>query len=192
VFCEATVFFVLVDSPVEDLREELVLSVSSEVVVLEEPEWWEPEAREPEAWGPEALEPGARESRLGACDRPASTIYRKVGPKARRKRRTLIGRPMGEQKLVEQNRTRTAPGKPSTVAKRLARHFTFGRSRVLTPVPPDQVWVFFRGFPTPSHRGMSHITDKANAGSVSTSQYLPPSFRTHPHRTHPESSRQCG
>jgi hypothetical protein len=39
---------------------------------------------------------------------------------------------------------------PSTVAKRLARHFTFGRSRVLTPVPPDQVWVFFRGFPTPS------------------------------------------
>jgi hypothetical protein len=32
VFCEATVFFVLVDSPVEDLREELVLSVSSEVV----------------------------------------------------------------------------------------------------------------------------------------------------------------
>jgi hypothetical protein len=57
---------------------------------------------------------------------------------------------------------------PSTVAKRLARHFTFGRSRVLTPVPPDQVWVFFRGFPTPSHRGMSHITDKANAGSVPT------------------------
>jgi hypothetical protein len=39
---------------------------------------------------------------------------------------------------------------------------------------------------------MSHITDKANAGSVSTSQYLPPFFRTHPHRTHPESSRQCG
>jgi hypothetical protein len=70
---------------------------------------------------------------------------------------------------------------PSTVAKRLARHFTFGRSRVLTPVPPDQVWVFFRGFPTPSHCGMSHITEKANAGSVSTSQYLPPSFRTHPH-----------
>jgi hypothetical protein len=44
----------------------------------------------------------------------------------------------------------------STVAKRLARHFTFGRSRVLTPVPSDQVWVF-SGFPTPSHRGMSHI-----------------------------------
>jgi hypothetical protein len=54
------------------------------------------------------------------------------------------------------------------VAKRLTRHFTFGRSRVLTPVPPDQVWVFFKGFPTPSHRGLSHITDKANAGSVST------------------------
>jgi hypothetical protein len=66
VFCEATVFFVLVDSPVEDLREELVLSDSSVVVV--EPEWWEPEAREPEAWGPEALEPGARESRLGAWE----------------------------------------------------------------------------------------------------------------------------
>jgi hypothetical protein len=46
-------------------------------------------------------------------------------------------------------------GAPSTVAKRLARHFTSGRSRVLTPVPPDQVWVFFKGFPTPSHRGMS-------------------------------------
>ncbi|KAJ3637188.1 hypothetical protein MTP99_000664 [Tenebrio molitor] len=41
------------------------------------------------------------------------------------------------------------------VAKRLARHFACGRSRVLTPVPPDLVWVFFRGFPTPSHRGMS-------------------------------------
>jgi hypothetical protein len=36
------------------------------------------------------------------------------------------------------------------VAKRLARHFAFGRSRVLTPVPPDQVWIFFRVFPTPS------------------------------------------
>ncbi|KAH0812775.1 hypothetical protein GEV33_010018 [Tenebrio molitor] len=58
-----------------------------------------------------------------------------------------------------------------TVAKRLARHFAFGRSRVLTPVPPDQVWVFFRDFSTPSHRGMSHITDKTNAGSVPTSQY---------------------
>jgi hypothetical protein len=73
---------------------------------------------------------------------------------------------------------------PSTVAKRLARHFAFGRSRVLTPVPPDQVWVFFRSFPTPSHRGMSHITDKANV------QYLPlpPSFRTHPHRIFPSVS----
>jgi hypothetical protein len=29
------------------------------------------------------------------------------------------------------------------VAKHLARHFVFGRSRVLNPVPPDQVWVFF-------------------------------------------------
>jgi hypothetical protein len=76
------------------------------------------------------------------------------------------------------------------VAKHLARHFTFGRSRVLTPVL--SVWIFFRGFPTPSHRGMYDITDEANAGSVSASQYLPISFRTHPHRTHPESSRQCG
>jgi hypothetical protein len=61
------------------------------------------------------------------------------------------------------------------VAKRVARHFAFERSRVLTPVPPDLVWVFFISFPTPSHRGMSTgliITDKANAGSVSTSQYL--------------------
>jgi hypothetical protein len=57
------------------------------------------------------------------------------------------------------------------VAKRLARHFTFGRSRVLNPVPPDQVWVFFGDFPTPSHIGMSNISYKANAGSVSTSQY---------------------
>ncbi|KAH0819090.1 hypothetical protein GEV33_003701 [Tenebrio molitor] len=30
---------------------------------------------------------------------------------------------------------------PSTVAKRLAHHFTCGRSRVLNPVLPDQVWV---------------------------------------------------
>jgi hypothetical protein len=72
--------------------------------------------------------------------------------------------------------------KPSTVAKRLAPHFAYGRSRVLTLVPPDLVWVFFRSFPTPSQRGMFHITDKVNAGSVSTSQYLPSSFRTHPHR----------
>jgi hypothetical protein len=64
---------------------------------------------------------------------------------------------------------------PSTVAKRLVRHFTFGRSRVLTPVLPDQVWVFFRGFPTPSHRGMSHITDKG----------VLPSFLTHPSRLYP-------
>jgi hypothetical protein len=44
------------------------------------------------------------------------------------------------------------------VAQRLARHFTFGRSRVLTPVPSlTRCGFFFRGFPTPSHRGMSHI-----------------------------------
>jgi hypothetical protein len=75
-----------------------------------------------------------------------------------------------------------------TVDKRLARHFTFWRSRVLTPVPPDQVWIFFRSFPT-SHRGISHITDKVNAGSVSTFKYLPSSFRIHPYRTHPEFSQ---
>ncbi|KAH0812098.1 hypothetical protein GEV33_010695 [Tenebrio molitor] len=54
---------------------------------------------------------------------------------------------------------------PASIAQDGAHHFAFGRSRVLTPVPPDQVWVFFRSFPTPSHRGMPHITDKANAGS---------------------------
>jgi hypothetical protein len=80
--------------------------------------------------------------------------------------------------------------KPSTVAKRIARHFIFGRSRVLTPVPPDQVWFFFGGFPSPSHRGMSHITDKAIAGSVSTSKvpttFLPhPSMGTNPSRIFP-------
>jgi hypothetical protein len=31
---------------------------------------------------------------------------------------------------------------PSIVAKRLARHFALGRSRVLIPLPPDVVWVF--------------------------------------------------
>jgi hypothetical protein len=67
------------------------------------------------------------------------------------------------------------------VAKRLARHFTFGRSRVLTPVQPDQVWFFFRGFPKPSHRVMSHITDKENAGSA-----VPPTtFLPHPSTPHP-------
>jgi hypothetical protein len=65
------------------------------------------------------------------------------------------------------------PQTPSTVAKRLARHFTCSRSRVLTPVQPDQVWVFFKTFATPSHRGMSHITDKANAGSESTLHTVP-------------------
>jgi hypothetical protein len=64
------------------------------------------------------------------------------------------------------------------VAKRIAPHFAFGRSRVLTPVPPDLVWVFFRSFPTPSHHGMSHITDKANAGSVSN--FSVPTFLPHP------------
>jgi hypothetical protein len=73
---------------------------------------------------------------------------------------------------------------PSTVAKRLPRHFTFGRSRVLTPVPPYQEWVFFKGFPTPSHRGMSHITDKAIAGSVSTSA-VPTTFLPHPSTPYP-------
>jgi hypothetical protein len=74
---------------------------------------------------------------------------------------------------------------PSTVAKRLARRFTFGRSRVLNPVLPDQVWFFFRGFPTPSHRGMPHITDKGECWVSINLSYLPPSFRTHLHRTLP-------
>jgi hypothetical protein len=72
---------------------------------------------------------------------------------------------------------------PSTVAKRLARHFAFGRSRVLTPVPADLVWIFFQRFPhimTSWYEHGSHITNKADAGSVSTSQYLSPSFRTVP------------
>jgi hypothetical protein len=50
---------------------------------------------------------------------------------------------------------------------------------------------FFQGFShtiTLWYEHTSHITDKANAGSVLTPQYLPPSFRTHPHRTHPELS----
>jgi hypothetical protein len=75
-------------------------------------------------------------------------------------------------------------GAPSTMAKRLARHFTSGRSRVLTPVPPDQVWVFFKGFPTPSHRGMSHITDTVNAGSVPTT-FLPHPSSPYPSRIFP-------
>ncbi|KAH0808475.1 hypothetical protein GEV33_014316 [Tenebrio molitor] len=73
---------------------------------------------------------------------------------------------------------------PSTVSKCLARHFTFGRFRVLTPVPPNQVWVFFRGFPTPSHRCISHITDKANAGSVPTT-FLPHPPTPYPPRIFP-------
>ncbi|KAH0813694.1 hypothetical protein GEV33_009096 [Tenebrio molitor] len=59
---------------------------------------------------------------------------------------------------LKQNRDANVVTVPSIVAKRLARHFTFGR-----------------GFPTPSHRGMSHITDKANAGSVPLSTYHLPS-----------------
>ncbi|KAH0811728.1 hypothetical protein GEV33_011063 [Tenebrio molitor] len=45
---------------------------------------------------------------------------------------------------------------PSAVAKRLARCFACGRCRVQIPGPPDL---------------MSHITDKATAGSVLTPQY---------------------
>jgi hypothetical protein len=62
---------------------------------------------------------------------------------------------MSAQNTPNKTGTQRCPVQPSTVAKRLARHFAFGRSRVLTRVPPDLVWVFFRGFPTPSHRGMS-------------------------------------
>jgi hypothetical protein len=47
-------------------------------------------------------------------------------------------------------------GLPSTVAKRLARRFGFGRYRVQIPGPRlDVVLVFFRGFPTPPHLDMS-------------------------------------
>ncbi|KAH0809583.1 hypothetical protein GEV33_013208 [Tenebrio molitor] len=73
---------------------------------------------------------------------------------------------------------------PSTVAERLARQLTFGRSRVLTPVPLDQEWVFFKGFLTPSYRGMSHITDKAIAGSVPTT-FLPHPSTPYPSRILP-------
>jgi hypothetical protein len=48
---------------------------------------------------------------------------------------------------------------------------------------------FFQGFAhyiISWYEHRSHITDKANAGSVFTPQYLPSSFRAHPHRTHPE------
>jgi hypothetical protein len=40
VFCEATVFLVFVDSPFEDLQEGVLLSDSSVVVVVVEPEAW--------------------------------------------------------------------------------------------------------------------------------------------------------
>jgi hypothetical protein len=65
---------------------------------------------------------------------------------------------------------------PSTVAQRLARHLTFGRSRVLTPVPPDQVWVFFQRFVhtiTSWYVLISQI--RRFSGSVSTSA-LPTTF----------------
>jgi hypothetical protein len=68
--------------------------------------------------------------------------------------------------------------KPSTVAKRLARHFTLGRSRVLTPVPPDQVWFFFRGFP--HHHILVCLISQIRRllGQHQLLQYLPSSFRT--------------
>jgi hypothetical protein len=54
---------------------------------------------------------------------------------------------------------------------------------------PGRCGFFFRGFPTPSHRGMSHITDKANAGSVSTSAgtttFLPRPSTPYPPRIFP-------
>jgi hypothetical protein len=71
-------------------------------------------------------------------------------------------------------------GTPSTVAKRLARHITFGRSRVLTPVPPDQMWVFFRGFPIPSHRGMSH-----GECWIGINLSVPTTFLPHPSSPYP-------
>jgi hypothetical protein len=59
-------------------------------------------------------------------------------------------------------------------------------SRVLTPVLPDQMWVF------------SEVSPHYHIVACLISQIrrmlgpVPPSFCTHPHRTHPESSRQYG
>jgi hypothetical protein len=69
---------------------------------------------------------------------------------------------------------------PSIVAKRLARHFALGRSRVLIPGPPDLVWVFSGVF-------LHHhfvIIDKATAGSVFTPQNTT-TFLPHPSSPYP-------
>jgi hypothetical protein len=46
---------------------------------------------------------------------------------------------------------------PRVVAKRLAREDACGRSRVQFPGPPNLVWLFFRGFSTPSYRVMKDV-----------------------------------
>jgi hypothetical protein len=52
---------------------------------------------------------------------------------------------------------------PSTVAKRLGRHSAFGRSQVLTPVPPDLG--FFQRFP---HTIISWFKHRSHIISVPT------------------------
>jgi hypothetical protein len=69
---------------------------------------------------------------------------------------------------------------PSIVAKRLARHFALGRSRVLIPGSSVLVWVFSGVF-------LHHhfvIIDKATAGSVFTPQNTT-TFLPHPSSPYP-------
>jgi hypothetical protein len=66
--------------------------------------------------------------------------------------------------------------------ERLARHFTFARSRVLTSVPPDQVWVFFRDFPTPLDIAVCLISQirRMLGQSVSINLSVPTTFLPNP------------
>jgi hypothetical protein len=67
---------------------------------------------------------------------------------------------------------------PSTVAKRLARHFTFGRSRVLTPVPSLIRCGFFSKVSSHYHIVVCLISQiRRMLGQCPTSQYLPYPFR---------------
>jgi hypothetical protein len=60
------------------------------------------------------------------------------------------------------------------VAKRLARYFTFGRSRVLTPVPPDQVWVFSEV--SPHHHIVVSLISQIRRMLVSINLSVPTTF----------------